>query len=67
LVFAAIGGIAARLLMFAEQTANVGFGIVLLLVVLEFGFVAVTTTLAEQVLTSLACPPCWWAICSLQR
>jgi hypothetical protein len=56
LVFAAIGGIAARLLMFAEQTANVGFGIVLLLVVLEFGFVAVTTTLAEQVLTSLAWP-----------
>jgi hypothetical protein len=56
LVFAAIGGIAARLLAFAEHTANVGFGIVLLFVVFEFGFVAVTMIFAEKVLSSLAWP-----------
>jgi len=54
LVFAAIGGIVARLLAFAEHTANVAFGIVLLFVVFEFGFIAVTTIVAEQVLSSLA-------------
>src|SRR5262245_12414039 len=56
LVFAAVGGIAARLLAFAEHTANVGFGIVLLFVVFEFGFVAVTMIFAENVLSSLAWP-----------
>jgi len=56
LAFAAIGGIAARLLAFAERTANVGFGIVLLFVVFEFGFVAATMMFAEQVLRSLAWP-----------
>jgi hypothetical protein len=56
LVFAAAGGIAARLLAFAEHTANVGFGIVLLFVLFEFGFVAVTMVFAEQVLRSLAWP-----------
>ena len=49
-------GSSARLLAFAEQTANVAFGIVLLFVVFEFGFVAVTTILAEDVLRSLAWP-----------
>ena len=56
LVFAAVGGIAARLLAFAEHTANVGFGIVLLFVIFEFGFVAVTMVFAEDVLRSLAWP-----------
>jgi hypothetical protein len=56
LLFAAIGGIAARLLAFAEQTANVAFGIVLLFVVFEFGFVAATMVFAEDVLRSLAWP-----------
>ena len=56
LLFAFIGGIAARLLAFAEHTANVGFGIVLLFVVFEFGFVAVTMIFAETVLSSLAWP-----------
>ena len=56
LVFAALGGIAARLLAFAEETANVGFGIVLLFVIFECGFVAVTTVFAEQVLDTLAWP-----------
>jgi hypothetical protein len=56
LAFAAIGGLAAFLLDFAEHTANVGFGIVLLFVVFEFGFVAVTTVFAGDVLASLAWP-----------
>ena len=56
LVFAVIGGVAARLLAFAEHTKNVGFGIVLLFVVFEFGFVAVTMIFAEKVLSSLAWP-----------
>jgi hypothetical protein len=56
LVFAAIGGVAAHLLAFAEKTANVGFGIVLLFVVFEFGFVAATTVFAGDVLASLAWP-----------
>jgi hypothetical protein len=56
LAFAAIGGVAAHLLDFAEHTANVGFGIVLLFVVFEFGFVAVTTVFAGDVLASLAWP-----------
>jgi hypothetical protein len=56
LVFAAFGGIAARLLAFAEHTANVGFGIILLFVIFEFGFVAVTMVFAEDALSSLAWP-----------
>jgi 4-amino-4-deoxy-L-arabinose transferase-like glycosyltransferase len=56
LIFAAIGGVAARLLAFAEHTANVGFGIVLLFVIFEFGFVAVTMVFAEDVLQVLAWP-----------
>jgi hypothetical protein len=44
------------MLDFAEHTANVGFGMVLLFVVFEFGFVAVTTIVAENVLASLAWP-----------
>src|SRR5262245_6941792 len=56
LVFAVIGGVAARLLAFAEHTQNVGFGIVLLFVVFEFGFVAVSMVFAEDVLSSLAWP-----------
>jgi hypothetical protein len=56
LVFAAIGGVAAHLLAYAEHTANVGFGIVLLFVIFEFGFVAVTTVFAGDVLASLAWP-----------
>jgi hypothetical protein len=56
LLFATIGGVAARLLAFAEHTANVGFGIVLLFVVFEFGFVAVTTVFAQDVVSTLSWP-----------
>lgn len=56
LLFAAIGGVAARLLDFAEHTRNVGFGIVLLFVFFEFGFVAASTIFAEDVVSSIAWP-----------
>lgn len=56
LVFAVIGGIASRLLGFAEQNPDLGFGIVLLLVVLEFGFLGAAFFLVEPVLQALAWP-----------
>jgi hypothetical protein len=56
LVFGVVGGIAARLLAVAESTPNMGFGLVLLFVVFEFGFVAVTMVFAEPVLRALAWP-----------
>lgn len=56
LLFAAIGGVVARLLDFAEHTRNVGFGIVLLFVFFEFGFVAASTVFAEDVVSSIAWP-----------
>ncbi len=54
--FLVIGGIAAQLLAIAERNANVGFGIVLLFVVFEFGFVAACMLFAEPVLRALAWP-----------
>jgi hypothetical protein len=54
--FLVIGGIAAQLLAIAERNANVGFGIVLLFVVFEFGFVAVCMLFAEPLLRALAWP-----------
>ncbi len=56
LVFGFLGGIASRLIGLAEQTPDLGFGVVLLFVVFEFGFVAVTTVFAEGVLHALAWP-----------
>ncbi len=56
LVFAVIGGIASRLLRVAEQNPDLGFGIVLLFVVLEVGFVGATFLLVEPVLQALAWP-----------
>ena len=53
LVFVVIGGLASLLLAQAEKRPNVGFGIVLLFVVFEFGFVAVAMGLAEGVLHTL--------------
>jgi hypothetical protein len=54
--FLVIGGVAAQLLAIAERNANVGFGIVLLFVVFEFGFVAACMLFAEPVLRALAWP-----------
>ncbi len=56
LIFAMIGGIAARLLELAERDPNYGFGILLLLVVFEFGFLVVGMIFAEGVLLALAWP-----------
>jgi hypothetical protein len=58
LVFIIIGGIASRLLGLAEHNANIGFGILLLFVVFEFGFVAVSMLFAESVLRALT----WQAV-----
>ena len=56
LVFCIIGGIAARLLAVAERQPNVGFGILLVFVIFEFGFVVVTLLFAEPVLRALTWP-----------
>ena len=56
LVFCVIGGIASRLLVLAEHNPNVGFGVLLLFVLFEFGFVAAATVFAEPVLHALAWP-----------
>ncbi len=53
LAFIIIGGIASRLLGIAEQNPNLGFGILLLFVVFEFGFLAVNLVFAEAVLHAL--------------
>lgn len=56
LVFCAIGGIAAKLLALAEQDVHAGFGILLLFVIFEFGFVGAALVLAEPILRALAWP-----------
>ena len=58
LVFAVIGGVASRLLQLAERNPNLGFGILLLFVVFEFGFLAVATLVEGRILQVLA----WQAI-----
>jgi hypothetical protein len=56
LVFCVIGGLAARLLAVAERQPNAGFGILLIFVVFEFGFVVVTLLFAQPVLQALTWP-----------
>ena len=56
LVFWVIAGVAARLLRVAERQPNAGFGILLLFVVFEFGFVATALLFAEPVLHALTWP-----------
>ena len=56
LVFAAVGCIASRLLGLAERNANIGFGILLLFVGFEFGFIGAATVFARPVLQALAWP-----------
>jgi hypothetical protein len=58
LAFIIIGGLASRLLGFAERDPNLGFGILLLFVVFEFGFVAVSMVFASAVLQALT----WQAV-----
>ncbi|HKA33610.1 MAG TPA: hypothetical protein VKH64_10380 [Candidatus Binatia bacterium] len=56
LAFCIIGGFASRLLGLAEKNVNVGFGILLLFVVFEIGFIFAALVLAETVLEALAWP-----------
>src|SRR5436190_24139409 len=56
LVFCVIGGIAAKLLGLAERNIDVGFGILLLFVIFEFGFVGAAFIFAEPVLHALTWP-----------
>jgi hypothetical protein len=56
LVFCIIGGVASYLLSIAERNPNYGFGIVLLFVVFEFGFVLASQVFAESVVDALAWP-----------
>ena len=58
LAFVVIGVIVARLLALAEQQSNAGFGILMLFVFFEFGFIAAAMLFAAPVLQALA----WSAI-----
>jgi hypothetical protein len=56
LVFCVIGGVAAKLLSLAERELHFGFGILLLFIIFEFGFVASAMVVAEPILQTLAWP-----------
>ena len=56
LVFVGLGGIAARLLGYAERHPGAGFGVLLLFVVFQFGFIAVAMIVAAPILHALAWP-----------
>jgi hypothetical protein len=56
LAFLVIGVAASRLLGLAERNSNLGFGVVLLFVVFEFGFLLACTLFAETALQALAWP-----------
>jgi hypothetical protein len=56
LVFVLLGMAAARLLLLAEDDSHLGFGILLLFFVFEFGFVGACMLFAEPVLQALAWP-----------
>ena len=58
LIFSFLGGLASRLLRLAERNPNFGFGIVLLFVVFEFGFLVVATLFEERILRVLG----WFSI-----
>lgn len=56
LLFAALGGTAARLLGHVERHPSSGFGVLLLFVVFQFAFIAAATAFAAPVLRVL---PAW--------
>ena len=56
LAFAALGGIASRLLAAAERNPSVGFGVLLLFVVFEAGFTSVLAVFAGPALQALSSP-----------
>jgi hypothetical protein len=56
LAFLLIGLAASKLVELAERDANLGFGLLLLFVVFEFGFIAVFSMVAEEVLQVISWP-----------
>jgi hypothetical protein len=54
LVFVGLGGIVARLLGYVERHPSAGFGVLLLFVVFQFGFIVVATVVAAPVLRVLS-------------
>jgi hypothetical protein len=54
MAFAGLGGVAARLLGYVERHPSAGFGVLLLFVIFQFGFIAVATVFAEPVLRVLS-------------
>jgi hypothetical protein len=56
LAFCVLGGLAAMLITLAERNLNIGFGIMLLFVVFEFGFLGAAFIFAEPILRALAWP-----------
>ena len=56
LAFALMGGLASRLLGLAEHNPNLGFGVLLLFVLFESGFLGGAIMVAEPVLHALAWP-----------
>lgn len=54
LVFAALGGIAARMLGYVERHPGAGFGVLLLFVVFQFAFIVAATVVAAPVLRALS-------------
>jgi hypothetical protein len=56
LVFAVLGGIAARLLAVAERSPHAGFGILLLFVIFQAGFTVAAYLIAAPVLHALTWP-----------
>lgn len=56
LMFVLVGGLAAVLLHQAERNPNLGFGILLLFVFFEIGFLAVAMLFAQPILQALTWP-----------
>ena len=56
LAFALMGSLASRLLGLAEHNPNLGFGVLLLFVLFESGFLGGAIMVAEPVLHALAWP-----------
>ena len=56
LVFLLIGLVAAQMISLAERNPSFGFGLVLMFVVFQYGFLQVSMILAEPVLHALAWP-----------
>jgi hypothetical protein len=56
LAFAALGGIVSRLLGMVERNPSIGFGILLLFVIFEFGFTVTAMLFAAPILRVLTWP-----------